>query len=259
MVILGPGTCKRAFILLALLILVGCSAPDQEKSTVVMGASSATDLIVDLAGKFENEHRVGIETSFASTSTLARQISEGAHFDFFISADPEWVNYLKMKNPGKYQARPFLSNQMVLISSKDLPGIESLEDLRGSSGLIALGNPDHVPSGKYAKLCLQNLGLWDLLKPRMVPTGNVREALRLVQAGECEFGIVYQSDARLVGKPGLILPMPDDARIGYQIMWHAKGLTMNQRRFLEFLYSPQAKELAIKMGFEWQEELEAGE
>lgn len=237
----------------------GCKSLVEEKPITILGASSATDLVLALGTAFEMEHNQPVQASFASSSTLARHIAGGAEFDFFISADPKWVNFLKSKNPGKFQSRQFLFNQMVLISSKDPIDVNALSDLPMAPGLIAVGNPDHVPAGNYAKISLQHLGLWSAIEPRLVPTSNVREALRLVQTGECEFGIVYHSDALLVKKAGIPLPLPEGTEIGYQIMWRKDLPTTNQKLFLEYMYSPAAKELSLKMGFEWQNPLEGDE
>ena len=58
----------------------------------------------------------------------------------------------------------------------------------------AVGDPDHVPAGIYAK-ALQKLGAWDTLASRLAPANNVRAALALVERRETPYGIVYGSDA----------------------------------------------------------------
>ena len=66
------------------------------------------------------------------------------------------------------------------------------------TGKLCTGNTASVPVGKYAKEALTNLGWWDTIGPRLVETEDVRAALNFVNRGECQLGIVYATDAKVV-------------------------------------------------------------
>ena len=68
------------------------------------------------------------------------------------------------------------------------------------TGKLCTGNTASVPVGKYAKEALTNLGWWDTIGPRLVETEDVRAALNFVNRGECQLGIVYATDAKVVKK-----------------------------------------------------------
>ena len=68
-----------------------------EQKITVFAAASLTNAISDIASEYEKDKQINIQTSFASSSTLAKQIEKGAPADIFISADTKWMNYLQEK------------------------------------------------------------------------------------------------------------------------------------------------------------------
>ncbi|STP21154.1 molybdate transporter periplasmic protein [Escherichia coli] len=59
----------------------------------VFAAASLTNAMQDIATQYKKEKGVDVVSSFASSSTLARQIEAGAPADLFISADQKWMDY----------------------------------------------------------------------------------------------------------------------------------------------------------------------
>jgi molybdate transport system substrate-binding protein len=180
----------------------------------VFAASSATDALTVMAGNYEAKHRVRIRFSFAASSVLARQIEQDAPCDVFLSADQKWMDYLAEK--GRIQAasrRDIAGNRLVIVTPARKPLAVLM--VKGSnlaaafSGRLALGDPDHVPAGIYAKEAMQSLGWWDSLKNRLLPAENVRAALKLVEMGEADVGIVYASDARSSSKVAVCGEFPE--------------------------------------------------
>lgn len=94
---------------------------------------------------------------------------------------------------------------------------------------LAVGDPEHVPAGIYAKEALQKLGAWDTLSPKLAPAEDVRGALALVERNEAPLGIVYGSDA--VASKG-VKWLPPSRKIHIKkwnirlLLW--KGITMRQ-------------------------------
>lgn len=93
------GTWVRLFAgAMLTLSLAGHALADEGKITV-FAAASLTNAMQDIATAYKKEKNVDVVSSFASSSTLARQIEAGAPADLFISADQKWMDYAVEKNP----------------------------------------------------------------------------------------------------------------------------------------------------------------
>jgi len=167
----------------------------------VFGAASLTDVLQDLGDAFTKDTSIPVRFSFASSSTLARQIENGAPADLFFSADIEWMDYLQARALVRPATRvDMVGNQLILVApvdSKVTLKIEPHFPLAAAlgKGRLATGDPDSVPVGRYAKESLIALGVWDSVSARLVRADSVRAALAFVDRGETPLGIVYATDA----------------------------------------------------------------
>jgi molybdate transport system substrate-binding protein len=233
------------------------STPDgKAKPTVtVFAASSTTDVVTTLAKQFEAEHGAKLRLNFASSSTLARQIEAGASADIFFSADQEWMDYLQQRGLIQTSTRwDVVGNTLVLVAPADnafdLPQGLSPQWAAGFSGRLAVGDPGHVPVGKYAKEALENLGLYDGLKARLIPTESARSALMLVERGEVAAGIVYSTDAKASAKVKVVATFPESSHkpIRYPIAL-CKGASRAAAEFLTYLGGPDTAAVFSSHGF----------
>jgi molybdate transport system substrate-binding protein len=233
---------------------LGAVSPAQDKITAYLTAS-LTNALKDLAVIYEQKMGVKVQTSFASSSVLAKQIEAGAPADIFISADLEWMDYLEGKNkiePGS--RRNLLSNSLVVIApkSKTFPlkmekGFNFAEAFKGK---LAMGDPDHVPAGIYGKEALRYMGWWEAVSSRIVRGENVRAALAFVERGEADAGIVYATDAWQSDKVEVLGMFPEESH--KPIIYPAalvKGAGNPAKAFLDFLSSEQAGNIFTKYGF----------
>jgi molybdate transport system substrate-binding protein len=181
-------------------------APETEADSVTMlAAASLTDALSEIAADYQEETGTQVRLSFASSSTLARQIEAGAPADIFAAADRQWMDYLGERGliDETSRAEP-IGNTLVLIAPADssvaTPTVDASLDLPallGPNGRLAVGDPDHVPAGLYARQALEHLELWDEAEPRLARAEDVRGALALVARGEAPLGIVYATDAAI--------------------------------------------------------------
>lgn len=182
------------YLLLLALVLGGCGkqaaapAPTPETGPVrVFAAASLTDVMEEL------KQDQAVELNVASSSTLAKQIEAGAPFDIFISANVQWMDELESKGLIREGSRVTLvRNRLAVI--RPIGGAATLD--KGFAGKLAVGDPSHVPAGIYAKQALDAMGL----SPQLLPAADVRAALRYVELGEAELGIVYLTDAKASDK-----------------------------------------------------------
>lgn len=247
--------------LLAFVALTALSYPAfsaEPESVTIFAAASTTNAINDIGKLFAQKGKGTIVPSYASSSTLAKQIENGAPAEVFISADEPWMNYLeerKLIEPGS--RFNLLGNKLVLIapSGSSVNKVEiapkpDLVKLLGD-GKLATGDPDHVPAGKYAKAALSKLGVWNDIEGRLARAQDVRGALTLVERGETPLGIVYATDAAVTPKVKVVGTFPADThpKIVYPAALVAGKATAAGKSFLEFLKTPEAKAVFERYGF----------
>ncbi len=234
----------------------GVDAP--EAAVRVFAASSLTDVLKTVGDAFAAEGHPAPVFNFAASSELARQIEQGAEADVFISADEAWMNALAEKGLVDAATRvALLTNRLVLIAPTDRPltlelkqGINFPAALKG--GKLAIGNPDSVPAGRYAREALEHFGAWAGIEKEAVRAENVRAALRFVETGEAAAGIVYATDAKASGdKVVVVAEFPADSHtpITYPAAAVVGGADGPAKSFLEFLKGPEARSAFESAGF----------
>jgi molybdate transport system substrate-binding protein len=249
-------TNRRTALLGMLALLVQpCIAVAQPAATVtVFAAASLTDSLKAVADAYKARTGVTVTLSFGASSTLARQIDQGARADIFMSADTDWMDFLQ--KGGLLAARKdLLGNQLVLIAaldSKAAPRIAPHFDLAGAlgDGRLALADPASVPAGKYAKAALTSLGVWESVASKVAPAENVRVALEYVARGEAPFGVVYATDARVAPSVKVVGIFPEDshAPITYPVAL-TKSASPAAKDFLVFLSGSSARAIFQRAGF----------
>ena len=243
---------RRLFLtLLFLLVTLSASAANLR----VSAASSLTDALHDIARIYEHDGHDTLLFDFGASSLLARQITEGAPSDVFISADELKMDQLQQRGfIIKSSRRSILSNTLVIIVPSDsnlkISGPTDLTDNAISN--IAVAEPQSVPAGIYAKEYLRAHRVWDRIKDKIIPTENVRAALAAVESGNVQTGIVYRTDALISHSVRIAFEVPaaEGPKISYPvaIVGESKQKPAAQR-FIDFLQSPQAQEVFRKYGF----------
>jgi molybdate transport system substrate-binding protein len=246
-----------AFLAASLFFAAGDGhAADGKSPVVVYAAASLTDAVTEIGNAFTKETGIPVQTSFAASSALAKQIEAGAPAEVFFPADQEWMDYLEKKRLLKAGSRhDVVGNKLVLIAPA--ASNANVKITTGPSLLAAIGNariatgdPDSVPVGKYAKAALTKLGAWDGVQARMVRAENVRSALAFVARGEAPFGIVYLTDAQIDKKVKVLdtFPATTHAPITYPIALTTKA-DADTERFLKYVSGKSAAATFERFGF----------
>lgn len=244
-----------AAAVLAFSVLAG---PALAEPPTVFAAASLTDALKDVSAAWVAQGHAAPVTSFASSSTLARQIEQGAGASLFASADEQWMDELDKKGliaPGT--RRDLLSNDLVLVVSARSPRTVAigpgfdLAAVLGPDGRLAVGDPAHVPAGIYAEQALRKLGAWDAAEPRLARADSVRSALLLVERGEAPAGIVYATDAAVSPAVAIAGVFPADShdKIAYPFALLRGADTDEARALLAFIEGPDARKLFVARGF----------
>lgn len=242
-------------------ILSIAARPAMAEPVTVFAAASLTDAMTKAGRIYEERTGTHVRFSFASSSTLARQIEAGAPADLYASANEKWMDWLEARGLVLSRTRKSpVANRLVLIAPENdrpendrPPGnerIANLPELIGSHGRLAMGDPAHVPAGIYGRQALKSLHLWTRLQPRLAAADNVRAALALVERGEAPYGIVYATDARIAGVR-VVEPFPDATHtpITYPFALIKDGNGKQAGKFLAFLTSDEGLAIFERFGF----------
>ena len=227
----------------SLLFSLLCSRPAAADLTV-FAAASTSDALEKIGQLYEAEGHPKIHFSFAGSSLLGRQIEAGARPDLFVSADRAPVDRLRSSGLLRSaEERDLLSNQLVVIGAPSEPALRSLAEL-AQRGRIAVGDPETVPAGRYAKKWLEQEGMAVLA--HLVPMLDVRATLHAVASGALPLGIVYETDARTSTKVKVLHRVPAEKT---SILYPALALTPEGRKLLAFLTGKKARAVFERLGF----------
>jgi molybdate transport system substrate-binding protein len=242
----------------ALALSAGCrgaGAPRTDGPLRVSAAISLSDVLTAETKRWEAAGHGRVDLNFAASNVLARQLLEGAPVDVFISADGAQMD--RVIDAGAVDAVErvtLFTNQLVVITpaGRPLPGTapESLADT--AIKRVAIGDPQGVPAGVYAKAWLEKAGLWRRVEPKVVPAGSVRAALAAVEAANADAGVVYRTDVNGNAKVAVAyeVPLADAPSILYPgaVVKRAAHAT-EAHAFLGFLLSAQSRKAFAAAGF----------
>lgn len=242
-------------ILLSLLLSIISAIAIAEPKITVFAAASLTNVMSDLAKQYETEKLIKVQTSFAASSALAKQIENGAPADIFMAADSKWMNYLQEKNAIDASTRSnVLGNHLVLIAPKgkkfNVQMDKNFKFADAFYGKLCTGDVESVPVGIYAKQALISFNWWDSIKSRIVGTQDVRAALVFVERRECDAGVVYETDAKVSNLVEVVASFPDESHepIVYPLAL-VKGAKPEAKDFYDYLKSDKAKAIFKQYGF----------
>lgn len=241
----------KTILSLTLLAAVSLRAADIN----VFAAASLTDSLKEIATTYEKSSGAKIVFNFGASSTLARQIEEGAPADIFFSADEAKMDGLEKKGLIDAATRKSrLGNALVVV----IPSDSALE-IKSASNLtnaavkkIAFADPKAVPAGVYGKAWLTKLELWPAVEPKVVPTETVRACLAAVESGNVEAGVVYKTDAGISKKVKVAYEVPaaDAPKISYPMALVKEAKQPEAaKKFLKHLASEEAGQAFKRFGF----------
>jgi molybdate transport system substrate-binding protein len=240
-------------ILLPCCVLLSASGCGSHHSAVrIFAAASTQEAIQQCAREFESQTGTPVVCSFAASSTLARQIEEGADADLFLSADERWADHL---GPVRIALRrDLLSNRLVVITPVEHPlPVERLTDLAGPECKHLAVALEPVPVGRYAREALKKAGIWEQVKDRVQEAGDVRATLALVERQEAEAGLVYATDAGQSTKVSVALEVPKELHTSIRyplVLLRRDGDRTAAHSFYSFLGGEKAQAHFRKMGFQ---------
>lgn len=167
----------------------------QSKERVLVYAAASTKPVLDaIEDQVELEFSdIDLILNSAASGILARQIKHGAPADIYISANKKWIDHLAEKKViVQHTVFAFAANELVVVGKRTIK-LTQLNDLKGI-GKIALGRPETVPAGFYAKHALESKKCFEEIENQLVYAKDVRHALQLAEIGVVKAAFVYRTD-----------------------------------------------------------------
>jgi molybdate transport system substrate-binding protein len=214
-------------------------------------AASLKEVINELSGNFAKKHPgVKFLKNYGASGALAKQIESGAPSDVFISANLEWMDYLKNKKlVDTASIGTFTFNTLVFAGA---PGkASSMQDLIKLQR-IAIGSPKSVPAGEYATEALKKTGLDKQLEKKLIMAKDVRECLMYAERGEVDGAFVYKTDALQAKQAKILFTVPHELypRVTYPMALTIEGKkNKDAAAFFAYLHSDNATSVLLKFGF----------
>jgi molybdate transport system substrate-binding protein len=201
-------------VAIALTLISGCSSTEQPATgntkIMVFAAASLEKTFTDIGEEFKSENPgAAVEFSFAGSSDLVTQLTQGAPADLFASADTK--NMDNAAAAGLLAGDPvnFASNTLTIAVAPGNPKkIASFKDLT-QQGLSVVVCAPQVPCGSATQRVEQTTGV--MLNP-VSEESSVSDVLNKVTTGQADAGLVYVTDARGAGDKVAEVPFPEAAR-----------------------------------------------
>ncbi|MDR2771012.1 MAG: molybdate ABC transporter substrate-binding protein [Clostridiales Family XIII bacterium] len=220
----------------------------------VSAAASLTDALEEIYAEYQQASNDIINFNFAASGTLQKQILEGAPCDFFISASKGHMDGLADESLIVPESRKdLLGNALTLIAAAEKADAVSVDSLAGADvASIAIGEPESVPAGNYAKQMLESFGIWEAVESKLIFAKDVRQVLEYVETGNADCGFVYRSDAALLETGVIVTDLPEDSHS--PIVYPAALIAGSENEaaaqaFYDFLQADYAKGIFEKYGF----------
>ncbi len=244
------------------LVLAACASPGEyerptrpDRPLLVSAAVSLSGVMDTLTTDYTRRTGTAVELNLAASTVLAVQIIAGARVDLFVSADLFQMDRVAAEGLIRAGTRVDLfSNQLVVVVPADVTASVTSPAmlLQPMFGRIAVGDPDGVPVGVYARAYLESVGLWDPLKVRLVPGRSARAVLATVEVGAVDAGIVYRTDA--MSSDGVRevfeVPVAEGSAITYPAALTTQGTNPEAAaRLLTFLQGEKARAVFEQAGF----------
>lgn len=228
-----------------------------EQGILVAAAASLKNAYEDeLIPMFEEQYPgVTVEGTYDSSGKLQTQIEEGLEADVFMSAAVKQMKALDEEGMiASDTIVDLLENKIVLIVPAGSDSkIDSFEKI-GDAASIALGDPESVPAGQYAKEALTNLNVWDSIQDKVSFGTNVTEVLNQVAAASADAGIVYATDAASMADQVTVVAEAPEGSLEKKVIYPVAVVKVTAhedaaKAFVDFLQTPEAIKVFEAYGF----------
>lgn len=226
-----------------------CSA---EKVHIAV-ASNFIPPMKQIAAQYQQYSDDKLLISYGSSGKLYAQITRGAPFEIFLSADTHKPDTLQKQGLVMQNSRFTYGIGILVLWSADKTLVTETPDLKTLPfNKLAIANPRTAPYGLAAKQTLESLGVYKTIKPKLVQGENIAQTFTFAKTGNAQLGLValsqcLQLDAEDQGSAWLIpqelhQPIKQDAVL-------LNGASEAAAQFYQFLQSETVRAIIAESGY----------
>ena len=236
-----------------------CTVPAWAGEVSIAAASDLNFAFKEIVAEFEKKTGNTVKLSLGSSGNFYAQLSNGAPFDVFFSADigyPKKLEEAGLAEPGTLYL--YAIGRIVVWVPKGSPidvaslGIKSLQ--HQSVQKVAIANPKHAPYGRAAVAAMEHFKVYDAVKDKLVLGENISQTAQFIQTGGADIGIIALSlaVAPAMKDTGRYWEVPLEAyprlEQGAVILKAAKDMK-TARAFMDYIKSPEGATVFKRYGF----------
>ena len=181
------------------------SVPKQERPLRIAVAANFAPALKILLAEWPDKSHIDYQIISAASGTLYQQITHGAPFDLFLSADASRPKKLEQAKLIVKNSRKTYAYGQIALWSATQP-LQDLNLLNSHAGHLAIANPNTAPYGKAAHQALSHLGLWSRLENQLVTGININQTFQQVRSQAVPLGIVAYSQLKINRYQGVKIP-----------------------------------------------------
>lgn len=249
---------RLIFLALVLLVSLVSGAFAQSKPLTVFAAASLRYAMEEVVAVYKEQNPgTQIEVAFGSSGKAYAQVTNGAPWDIFFSADMSFPEKLLEGGFAVGNVKQYAVGKLAIWQRKG----GSLDLQTGLQGLasksirkVAIANPELAPYGAAAVAALKKQGLWEALQPKLVMGENISQAAHFAASGAADAGLIAYSlalapDMVNLGEyvlvdAALYPPMP----LGFVVLKQGADHPL-AAPFTAFFSSETAKKIMEKYGY----------
>ena len=231
----------------SILLLAACGKTEKKEITI-SAAASLNEVLSQIVENYQKENKdVIINVNFGASGALKKQIEGGAPVDFVFFASKKDLEDLKKQDlVSEKFSKDILENTMVVAGRKKIDSLSEMLDHK-----VAIGDPDIVPAGRYAKQVLENEGLWDRMQENFVLSKDVRSAMQYVDLYEVDYAMIYKTDSKVMKNAEIVYEVPNTL---HTPIVYSCGILKDKERdevkdFYKFLTTKGSIDIFEKFGF----------
>ena len=250
---------NKLFSVVAILIFIFPSASNVKRQKVTIAvAANMQYAFKDLKNAFEKINNIRVDEVVGASGNLTRQITQGAPFDVFISADTKYPQSLFQNHFAAEAPKVYTRGVLVVWTTKPglIPGANLQFLLSGKIKSIAIANPKIAPYGTAARAVLQKFNLLDKIKSKLVYGESISQTSQFIASQNADVGFtakaIVLSDEMKNKGTWIELSHDDYPPILQAAVLLKYGIQNNSsaaRKFYEFLFSATAKDIYKKYGY----------
>jgi len=239
--------------LIITVLLLGLTSAAFAGEVTVAVASNFLTTVQKIAGGFTEQTGHQVHIVNGSTGTLYAQISIGAPYDVYLSADQERV--LLLADAGRLLEgahKAYALGGLILYARGGGVLAEDIQSSLAQDSVhhFAMADPDLAPYGRAAYQVLEHLGLTDMIAQKAVLGANIGQTFGFVKTGNAPIGFVALSQAVVIGGAWLDVPPSHYAPIIQEagLLAHADG-NAAARAFYDHLSSDAVRDILQASGY----------